>query len=298
MRHVSILVVKDQLPNLLLYARSKKLFHLTEVEDNGLPEGARRYQGLELLAKASTVKNRIASLTTALQTGESRIESLKAPVDNLEELANFLDDETLKLEHSVQQIDDEQGKIQTEKEQTSELSRFLSGLEKVGVSLDAIVGSGFLTSLAGEAITETIPSVQRELDLITYGNLIFAITNTAGKSQTFLAIFPSVFQDDAKQAVTALGAKPGPPWTGLPPDPNNAKEVIDSRLLDLEKVSKELDEKKAGLAKEKGPRIKSLATLSEILDLRTKALSGRARLRQLFCFKPGFLTILPRRLRR
>jgi len=171
-------------------------------------------------------------------------------------------------------IDDEQGKIQTEKEQTSELSRFLSGLEKVGVSLDAIVGSGFLTSLAGEAITETIPSVQRELDLITYGNLIFAITNTAGKSQTFLAIFPSVFQDDAKQAVTALGAKPGPPWTGLPPDPKKAKEVIDSRLLDLEKVSKELDEKKAGLAKEKGPRIKSLATLSEILDLRTKALSG------------------------
>ena len=274
MRHVSILVVKDRLPNLLSYAGSKKLFHLTEVEDNGLPEGARRYQALELLAKASTVKNRIASLTTALQTGESRIESLKAPVDNLEELANFLDDETLKLEHSVQQIDDEQGKIQTEKEQTSELSRFLSGLEKVGVSLDAIVGSGFLTSLAGEAITETIPSVQRELDLITYGNLIFAITNTAGKSQTFLAIFPSVFQDDAKQAVTALGAKPGPPWTGLPPDPKKAKEVIDSRLLDLEKVSKELDEKKAGLAKEKGPRIKSLATLSEILDLRTKALSG------------------------
>ena len=163
MRHVSILVVKDQLPNLLSYAGSKKLFHLTEVEDNGLPEGARRYQGLELLAKASTVKNRIASLTTALQTGESRIESLKAPVDNLEELANFLDDETLKLEHSVRQIDDEQGKIQTEKEQTSELSRFLSGLEKVGVSLDAIAGSGFLTSLAGEAITETIPRCRESL---------------------------------------------------------------------------------------------------------------------------------------
>src|SRR6266704_1659044 len=274
MRHVSILVAKDQLPNLLSYAGSKRLFHLTEVEDSGLPEGARRYQAIELLAKASTVKNRIASLTTALQTGDSGVESLKAPVDNLEELARFLDDETLKLEQSGRQIDDEQGKIQTEKEQTSELSRFLSGLENVGVSLYAIAGSGFLTSLAGEAITETIPSVQRELDQITYGNLIFAITNTAGKSQTFLAIFPSAFQDDAKQAVTALGARPGPPWTDLPPDPKKAKEVIDSRLFDLEKVSKELEERKASLAKERGPRVKSLTTLSEILDLRTKALSG------------------------
>src|SRR5207247_10669142 len=196
MRHVSILVVKDQLPNLLSYAGSKKLFHLTEVEDNGLPGGARRYQALELLAKASTVKNRIASLTTALQTGESRIESLKVPVDNLEELANFLDDETLKLEHSVRQIDDEQGKLQTEKEQTAELSRFLSGLENVGVSLDGIAGSGFLTNLAGEASTESIGSVQRELDQITYGNLIFAITNTSEKNQTFLDMLPSAFQED------------------------------------------------------------------------------------------------------
>src|SRR5437763_3926853 len=97
MRHVSILVVKDQLPNLLSYAGSKKLFHLTEVEDNGLPEGARRYQALELLAKASTVKKRIASLTTALQNGELRVENQIAPVDNMDELATFLDEETHKL---------------------------------------------------------------------------------------------------------------------------------------------------------------------------------------------------------
>ncbi|TMI25156.1 hypothetical protein E6H24_05510 [Candidatus Bathyarchaeota archaeon] len=98
MRHVSILVAKDQLPNLLSYAGSKKLFHLTEVEDTGLPEGATRYQAMELLAKASTVKNRITTLTTALDLGDSTVETLKAPVNNLEELARFLDDETLKLE--------------------------------------------------------------------------------------------------------------------------------------------------------------------------------------------------------
>ena len=274
MRHVSILVAKDQLPNLLSYAGSKKLFHLTEVEDTGLPEGATRYQAMELLAKASTVKNRITTLTTALDLGDSTVETLKAPVNNLEELARFLDDETLKLEHTVRQIEDEQGRLQTEKEQASELSRFLSGLENVGVSLDAIAGSGFLTSLAGEASTESIPSVQRELDQITYGNLIFAITNTSEKSQTFLAIFPSVFQDDARQAVTALGAKPGPPWTDLPSDPKEAKEVIDLKLSDLDNSSKELVDKETSLAKDEGPRVKSLATLSEILDLRTKALAG------------------------
>ncbi len=276
MRHVSIVVAKEQLPNLLAYAGSKKLFHLTEVEDNGLPEGAGRYQAMELLAKASTVKNRITTLTTALELGDSPIESLKAPVNNLEELARFLDDETLKLEHTVRQIEGEQGKLQTEKEQASELSRFLSGLENVGVSLDAIAGSGFLTSLAGEASTESMPSVQRELDQIAYGNLIFAITNTSEKNQTFLAIFPSVFQDDAKQAVTALGAKPGPPWTDLPSDPKKAKEVIDLKLSDFDNVSRELEEKKTSLVKEEGPRMKSLATLSEILDLRTNALAGSA----------------------
>src|SRR3989441_9392691 len=274
MRHVSILVAKDQLPNLLSYAGSKKLFHLTEVEDTGLPEGATRYQAMELLAKASTVKNRITTLTTALDLGDSTVEILKAPVNNLEELARFLGEETEKLEHSVRQLEDAEGKLQTEKEQASELSRFLSGLENVGVSLDAIAGRGFLTSLVGEANTETIPLLQKDLDRITQGNLIFAITNTSEKNQTFLALFPAAFQDDAKKMTTALGAKLGPPWTGLPSDPNKAKEAIDLQLANLEKESKNLEETRTRIAKQYGPRIKALAILSEILEARTKALGG------------------------
>jgi len=196
---------------------------------------------LELVAKASTVKNRITAMSTTLKLDDYPTESINAPVDNLEELARFLDDETMKLEHSLRQIEASQGKVQTEKEQASELARFVSGLENVGVSLDAIAGRGFLTSLAGEASTEAIGSVQRELDQITYGNLIFAITNTSGKSQTFLAIFPSAFQDDAKLAVTALGAKLGAPWTDLPTDPKKAKETIYLRLSELESAAKQLE---------------------------------------------------------
>ena len=274
MQQVSIIVAKDQLPNLLAYAGSKKLFQLTEIEDDNIPEGAKRYESLELQAKSSTIKNRITTLTTALKVNDATPEKLDAPVNNIDALSRFLDEETVKLEHSVRRLEDAEGKLQTDKEQASELSRFISGLENVGVSLDAIAGQGFLTSLVGEASTETITSIQKELDRITQDNLIFAITNTSEKNQTFLAIFPAPFQENAKQATSALGAKLGPPWTGLPSDPKKAKEAIDRQLENIEKESKNLEEKRTTIAKEYGPRIKSLATLSEILDARTKALGG------------------------
>jgi V/A-type H+-transporting ATPase subunit I len=274
MQQVSIIVAKDQLPNLLAYAGSKRLFHLTEIEDDKIPEGAKRYEALELQAKSSTIRNRITTLTTALKVNEATPEKLDAPVNSIDALTQFLDEETVKLEHSVRQLEDAEGKLQTDKEQASELSRFISGLENVGVSLDAIAGQGFLTSLVGEASTETIPSIQKELDRITQDNLIFAITNTSEKNQTFLAIFPAPFQENAKQATSALGAKLGPPWTGLPSDPKKAKEAIDLQLENIEKESKNLEEKRTTIANEYGQRIKSLATLSEILDARTKALGG------------------------
>lgn len=274
MQQVSVIVAKDQLPNLLAYAGSKKFFHLTEIEDEKIPEGAKRYESLELQAKSSTIKNRITTLTTALKVNEATPEKLDAPVNNIDALTRFLDEETVKLEHSVRQLEDSEGKLQTEKEQASELSRFISGLENVGVSLDAIAGQGFLTSLVGEASTETVPSIQKELDRITQNNLIFAITNTSESTQTFLAIFPAQFQDKAKQAISALGAKIGPPWTGLPSDPKKAKQAIDLQLENIEKESKNLEEKRTTIANEYAPRIKSLATLSEILDARTKALEG------------------------
>jgi len=274
MQQVSIIVAKDQLPNLLGYAGSKKLFHLTEIEDGSIPEGAKRYEALELQAKSSTIRSRLIILNTALRLSESRFEHLEAPVNNIEALTRFLDEETVKLEHSVRELEDAEGKLQTEKEQASELSRFLSGLENVGVSLDAIAGRGFLTSLVGEASIETIELLQKDLDQITQGNLIFAITNTSEKTQTFLAIFPADFQDDARQVITALGAKLGPPWTGLPSDPKKAKEAIDLQLANLETESKNHEETRTRIAKEYGPKIKALGTLSEILDSRTKALSG------------------------
>jgi len=274
MQQVSIIVAKDQLPNLLGYAGSKRLFHLTEIEDDSIPEGAKRYEALELQAKSSTIKSRLTTLTTALNVSEFAFENLDAPVNSIEALTRFLDEETGKLEHSVRELEGAEGKLQTEKEQASELSRFLSGLENVGVSLDAIAGRGFLTSLVGEAGLETIPTLQKDLDRITQGNLIFAITNTSENTQTFLALFPAPFQDDAKQMTTALGAKLGPPWTGLPSDPKQAKEAVDLRLADLDSESKNLEEKRARMAEENGPRIKALAILSEILESRTKALEG------------------------
>jgi V/A-type H+-transporting ATPase subunit I len=274
MQQVSIIVAKDQLPSLLAYAGSKKLFHLTEIEDDNVPEGAKRYEALELQAKSSTIRNRITTLTTALKVSESSFEKLDAPLNNIEALTKFLDEETMRLEHSVRQIEDAEGKLQTDKEQASELSRFISGLEGLGVSLDAIAGRGFLTSLVGEASTETVPLLQKELDQITHGDVIFAITNTSEKTQTFLALFPAAFQEDAKQATSALGAKLGPPWTGLPTDPKKAKQAIDLQLANIEIEAKSLEEKRARTAKEYGPRIKALATLSEILEARTRALGG------------------------
>ena len=273
MRHVSIVVAKDQLPNLLAYAGSKRLFHLTEVEVEKLPEGSERYEVGELLTKASIIRNRVVALISALHIGDIPRLNLKAPLDNLQELARFLDDETLRIERSIRQIEDSQGKIEAEKEEAWELSRFLSGLENVGVSLDALAGSGFLTSLSGEATPESISSVQRELDQKTSGNLIFAITSTSEKSQTFLAIFPDNFREDAKRVIGALGAKLSPPWTDLPSDPKKAKETVDLRLSQLESRSLKLEEDERRLAKDEGSRIKSLAILSAIFDARTKALA-------------------------
>src|SRR5215831_6763774 len=167
MQQVSIVVAKDQIPNLLAYAGSKKLLHLTEIEDQGIPEGSSRYETTDLALRASAAKNRITLLTQALEVGDIQAEQIKAPVDDLAELARFLDEQTLGLEKSVREIEDKYGKLHAEKEQATELSRLISGLEGLGVSLDEISGSGFLTSLVGEAPTESIPSIKKELENIT-----------------------------------------------------------------------------------------------------------------------------------
>src|SRR5216683_1673092 len=275
MEQVSIIVAKDQVPKLLAYAGSKNLFHLIEVEDNKIPEGAKRYEALELLARSSTIKNRVTGITAVIKhLPESGFENIDAPVNNLDALSKFLDEETGKLEHSVRELGDAEGKLQTEKEQISELSRFITGLENVGVSLEALAGRGFLTSLIGEASLETIPTLQQELQQITNGDLIFAITNSSEKTQTFLALFPTTFQDRARQMTTALGTKLSPPLTGLPSEPTKAKEAVELQLLTLESEEKHLEQRRARISEESGPRIGALARLSEILEARTKALAG------------------------
>src|SRR5207245_10149250 len=98
------------------YAGSKKLFHLTESEDDKIHEGAKRYEALELQAKSSTIKNRITTLTVALKVNEATPENLDAPVNSIDALTQFLDEETVKLEHSVRQLEDAVVKLKHENE--------------------------------------------------------------------------------------------------------------------------------------------------------------------------------------
>ena len=274
MRQVNIIVAKDQLPNLLSYAGKEEVIHLITIEDETLPEGAALSEATSLLSKSATIKNRISALNSTLKPLKGHSEKIAAPVHNIDELALFLDQETSKLEGSVRELEESQGKLLSEKERTSELSRFLSGLEAVGMPLGAIGSSGFLVTLAGECPKESTASVQKDLDELTYGNLIFAITNTSERTQTFLGIFPKAFEDDAKQAATALGAKVEQPWSDLPPDPKDAKAATDARLEEIDDSTKKVDSQREALTKEYGPRLRTLENLSEILEARSKAVSN------------------------
>jgi len=274
MHQVSIIVAKDELPNLLSYAGREQMIHLMTVDDEQLPPGATPFEATGLLSKSATIRNRISALTAALQPVEGNPEKIEAPIHNIDELALFLDQETSKLEGSVRQLEESQGKLLADKERTSELSRFLSGLEALGMPLGTIGSSGFLVTLAGECARESTVSIQRDLDELTYGNLIFVITHTAERTQTFLAIFPRAFEEDAKQATTALGAKVEEPWAELPPDPKEAKEFTDVRLAEIENAEKKIDHQRKLLTNEYAPRIKTLEYLTEILEARSRAVSN------------------------
>jgi len=222
MHQVSVIVAKDQLPNFLSFAGREQIIHLVTVEDEQLPPGAAPFEATGLLAKSAIIRNRISVLIASLQPIKSKPEKIEVRIHDIDELALFLDQETSRLEASVRELEESQGKLLADKERTSELSRFLSGLETIGMPLGAIGGSGFLVTLAGECPRESTVSVQADLDQITYGNLIFVITHSSEKTQTFLAIFPNAFEDDAKQAAAALGARVEEPWTDLPEDPREA----------------------------------------------------------------------------
>jgi V/A-type H+/Na+-transporting ATPase subunit I len=274
MHQVSIIVAKDQLPNFLSYAGREQMIHLVTIEDEQLPSGAAPFEATGLLAKSASIRNRISALATALQPIEGESEKIEPPINNIDEFALFLDKEASRLESSVRELEESQGKLLADKERNLELSRFLSGLEAIGMPLGAIGSSGFLVTLAGECPRESTISVQADLDELTYSNLIFVITHSSEKTQTFLAIFPSAFEDDARKAATALGARVEEPWTNLPADPREAKNLIDGRLGAIEETEKQLANKRESLTKEFGPRVKALDFYADILEARSRAVAG------------------------
>src|SRR5437667_3655340 len=274
MHQVSIIVAKAELPNLLSYAGREQMIHLVATEDEPLPPGAAPFEATGLLSKSATIRNRISALAAAFQPTESQPERMRAPIHNIDELAMFLDQETCQLEWSVRVLEESQGKLLADKERTSELSRFLSGLEAIGMPLGTIGISGLLVTLAGECPRESTVSVQEDLEEITYGNLIFVITHSSEKTQTFIAIFPSAFDDDARQVAAALGARVEEPWTDLPSDPREAKNLIDLRLRVIEESEKHLEDKRQSLENEFAPKVKALELYAEILEARSRALSG------------------------
>ncbi len=274
MRRLSIIVPKEELHNLLAYAGQDQSLHLVEVPGKGLPEGAEPYEATNILARSSTIRNRITVLASALGTANASPERVDAPIESLEALADFLDKETAKLEQSIRRHEDAEAKVEADRERAQELTRFLSGLESAGVSLDALGGDGFLTLLVGEVAGESVQSLRSELDEVTYGNLIFAVTGSSGKTETFLAVFPSAFQDEARQAAAAVGSKLEPAWADLPTDPGLARKIVASRLEEVEQSSKQLEHDREVLVEHLGPWVKSLTILSEILEARARALSG------------------------
>src|SRR6266571_7265554 len=107
MHQVSIIVAKDELPNLLSYAGREQMIHLVTVDDEYLPPGAAPFEATGLLSKSATIRNRISALASALQPIEGQSEKIEgqsekieAPIHNIDELALFLDQETSKLEGS------------------------------------------------------------------------------------------------------------------------------------------------------------------------------------------------------
>ena len=90
MHQVSIIVAKDELPNLLSYAGKEQMIHLMTVDDEQLPPGATPFEGTSLLSKSATIRNRISALAAALQQVEVEPEKIEAPIHNIDELGGVI----------------------------------------------------------------------------------------------------------------------------------------------------------------------------------------------------------------
>ena len=115
MRQLSIIVQKEQLHNLLVYAGQQHVLHLISVAEKFRPEGAERYDASNLLARSSAVRNRILTLTSTLSVSDAQVEKAEAPVQDLNAMAEFLDKDTSKVEHVVRGTEDSAAKLQIER---------------------------------------------------------------------------------------------------------------------------------------------------------------------------------------
>ena len=273
MRRVTVIVSKDQLTNFLSYAGQEGLLHFVTVPDKQVPTGTIPFETSSLVARLATVRNRLTTIAPLMRDSHAEPELNNISSQSVESLAEYLDKEALNLERSVKQLEARQEKLQEERGRNVQLSRLLSGLEKLGVRLSTICGTGFTTILAGEAPRDSVESIRMELDRLSYGNAIFAITSASDEVGAFFAILPSAFQDEAKQAFPALGARLEPGLAQLPPDPSEAKKQVEQRLEEIRLGEKELETDRVQLAKEYGPRYASLLMMFEILEVRAKALS-------------------------
>jgi len=274
MRRVTVIVSKDQLTNFLSYAGQEGVLHFVTVPDKQVPTGTISFETSSIVARLVAVRNRLTTIAPLMRNSHAEPELSNISSQSVESLAEYLDKEALNLEQAVKQLEARQEKLQEERGRNVQLSRLLSGLEKLGVKLSTIGGTGFTTILAGEAPRESVESIRMELDRLSYGNAIFAITSASDEVGAFFAILPSAFQDEAKQAFAALGARLEPGLAQLPPDPSEAKKQVEERLGEIRLGEKELETDRVQLAKEYGPRYASLVLMFEILEVRAKALSN------------------------
>lgn len=282
---VSILVAKDQLSCFLAFAGRRKLFHLVDVPEAQLPDGSKRFQVAELLAHASAVRNRIQSVKTTLDINGPISGKRSFETNDLETLLKSIDEITLTLEKSARELESTRSKIEAGKEEASELSRLVTSLQTIGVSLRAISGGGLLATLAGEISRESTSALQNQLDKLTYGNVILAITGSFGDTDRFVAIFPRVFLDQARVAANSLAATVRDVWPEIPDDTKQAKSLIKGRLRELDHLSDKLVRDRDALREESGERIKELEYLAETAYVRLEALAGASATESTYMFQ-------------
>lgn len=273
MRRVTVIVSRDQLTHFLSYAGQEGLLHLVTVPEKQIPPGASPFETASIVARSAAIRNRLATVAPLMRDSSAVPKLGEVAAQSIERLADYLDKEASSMEQVVKILDARREKLTGEKEQYIQLSRLLAGLEKLGVRLNTTSSSGFTAVLVGEAPRESVEGIRTELDRLSYGNAIFAITSTSDETEAFFAILPSAFQDEAKQALAALGAKLEPMLAEFPSDPSVARKQVEQLLEEIRKGEKELEAERVQLTKENGQRYASLARMSEILEVRAKALS-------------------------